>query len=283
LADPSLGVGVADPMSDRAAVWLPLLRELTETSPDRIVFKRSAAAFRGVSDIDAYAPPGSWPEIERRFQMWAGRTGLQVVVVCRHDWRGPTLVAVRPGDPHLFTLDVKSTRFLHGSPLFKPSDLVRVSTVDDDGIRHLRVGADGAIKLLIDGMTRSGKRNDAGLAAKGIIAALAADPDAAMAASLFAGMAAPAMRRGMEALLAGGWSRLDMGLVSAWFHARALARPDLLMRLLHWRFVAAPSCAVGRSVVDNAPVDGDAWLRAVRDSHRIESETSANVGAVPLE
>jgi hypothetical protein len=283
LADPSLGAGVADPMSDRAAVWLPFLRELTETSPDRIVFKRSASAFRGVSDIDAYAPPGSWPEIERRFRAWASRTGLQVVVVCGHDWRGPTLVAVRPGDPHLFTLDVKSTRFLHGSPLFTSSDLVPVSTVDEDGIRHLQVGADGAIKLLVDGMTRSGKRNDAGLAAKGTIAALAADPDAAMAVGTFAGVAAPAFRRGIEALLGGGWSRIDMGLVAAWFHVRALTRPDLLIRLLHWRFVAAPSCAVGRSVVDNAPVDSDAWLRAVRDSHRVEPETSATVGAVPLE
>jgi hypothetical protein len=167
----------------------------------------------------------------------------------------------------LFTLDVKSARFFHGSRLFTSSDLVPVSTVDEDGIRHLRIGADGAIKLLIDGMTRSGRRNDAGLAAKGIIAALAADPDAAIVVGLSAGVAAPAFRRGIEALLGGGWSRIDMGLVAAWFHVRALTRPDLLVRLLHWRFMAAPSCAVGRSVVHGVPMDGEAWLRAVRESH----------------
>ncbi len=264
---------------DRAHIWLPLLRDLMETIPEQVVVKGSHGALASVSDVDMYARRGSFPAIERRFRSWAADNGLQVVVVCRHDWRGPTMLAIRADDVHPFTLDVKVGRFFHGSFLYSANDLRDHSTVDGDGVRRMRQGAEATANLLVYGTTRSGRRNAAGFAAKDIEASLAADVSGAMAAARFAGAAAPALRRGIEQILAGSWSRREMATVIAWCYARAVARPDRVVRQLKWRFLDGPSCAVTRIVDRRIPDDRERWLLDVADSHPVSGFLGLSDGA----
>ena len=270
-------------MTDRAPIWLPLLRDLAERLPDQVVIKGSIAAFGGVSDVDMYAPRSSFAAIERRFRAWAADNGLQVVVVCRHDWRGPTMVAIRADDAHPFTLDVKVGRFYHGSFLYTIDDLRDLVTIDQHGLRRLRIGAEGTANLLIYGTTRRGRHHAAGFAAKDIEGSLAGDRPGALAASRFAGVAAPALRRGIQRLLDGGWSTRDMATVVAWCYARAIARPDRVLRQLKWRFVDGPGCAVTQIVDRRIPDDRERWLHDVADSHPVSGFlglTDGVVGAV---
>ena len=254
---------------DRAHIWLPLLRDLAESLPEQVVIKGSTGALDGVSDVDMYARRGSFPAIERRFRAWAADNGLHVVVVCRHDWRGPTMVAIRPDDAHPFSLDVKVGRFYHGSFLFTIDDLHELAAVDQHGLRRMRIGAEGTANLLLYGITRGGRRRDAGFAAKDIEGSLSADHAGAMLAARFAGVAAPALRRGIQHVLDGRWSTRDMATVIAWCYARSIARPDRVFRQLKWRFVDRPACAVTQIVDRRIPHDRERWLRDVADSHPV--------------
>lgn len=267
-------------MTDRAHLWLPLLRDLAESLPEQVVIKGSTDALGGISDVDMYAPRSSFAAIERRFRAWAIENGLRVVVVCRHDWRGPTMIAIRPDDAHPFTLDVKVGRFYHGSFLYTIDDLRDLATVDRHGIRRLRIGAEGVANLLVYGTTRRGRRHAAGFAAKDVAGSIAADPTGALAASQFAGVAAPALRHGIQRLLEGGWSTRDMATVVAWCYARAGARPDRVLRQLRWRFIVGPACAVTQIVDRRIPGDRDRWLRAVADSHPVSGFLGVNDGIV---
>lgn len=268
---------------DRAHLWLPLLRDLTRSLPERLVFKGSQAAFDGVSDVDAYAAPTWFPSIERRFRAWAADHGLHVAVVCRHDWRGPTMVAIRSDDPYPFTLDVKVGRLYRGSFLFTIDDLHDLAALDDLDIRRLRTGAEGAIKLLVFGTTRSGRRNQIGFATKDIHGSLVRDSAGAMTASRFAGVAAPALRRGIQSVLDGGWSRRDMAMVAALCHARAVGHPDRLFRQLYWRLDAGPSCAVSQLVERRMPDDRERWLRDVAASHRVSGFLGVSDGVLGVD
>ena len=268
MIEPSSGLARADPTIDRARTCLSLLRGLSTELGHPIVFKRPAEALAGSGDIDAYARPEASADIEWSFRAWATREGLRVATVCRHDWRGPTFVAIDPADPAPFVLDVKVGRLSRGSLLFSIDDLDGLTVVDRHGIVHLRPGVDGAVKLLVDGTTRTGARHDARFEAKRVHAALISDRDGAMDATRFVGPAASALRRGIDAVLAGGWSRRDMATVVAWCYARAIVRPDLVARQIHWRFVAAPSCAIAPLVPPPPSADREAWFMAIEDAHR---------------
>jgi hypothetical protein len=265
---------------DRAHIWLPLLRDLADGLPDQVVIKGSKGALGGVSDVDMHAPRSAFPAIERRFRAWAADHGLQVVVVCRHDWRGPTMVAIRPDDAHPFTLDVKVGRFLHGSFLYTIDDLHDLAIVDQHGLRRLRIGAEATANLLVYGTTRLGRRNLAGFAAKDIEGPLAEDRAGAMLAGRFAGVAAPALRRGLQRIIDGGWSTRDMAATVAWCYARAVVRPDRVIRQLKWRFVDRPSCAVTHIVDRRIPDDRERWLRDVADSHPVSGFLGLTDGVV---
>jgi hypothetical protein len=267
-------------LTDRAHIWLPLLRDLAESLPKQVVIKGSTDALDGVSDVDMYAPRSTFAAIERRFRAWARDNGLQVVVVCRHDWRGPTMVAIRPDDANPFTLDVKVGRFYHGSFLYTIDDLRDLATVDQHGIRRLRSGAEGTANLLVYGTTRRGGRQAAGFTAKDIQRSIAGDRAGALAASQFAGVAAPALRRGIQRLLDGGWSTRDMATVVAWCYARAVARPDRVLRQLRWRFIDMPACAVTQIVDRRIPEDRARWLRDVADSHPVSGFLGLTDGVV---
>ena len=269
MGDLSRGDGAQAWTHDRARLWLPLLLDLTNSLPEHLVFKESQAAFDGVSDVDAYAAPARFPSIERRFRSWAADHGLQVAVVCRHDWRGPTMVAIRPDDPYPFMLDVKVGRLYHGSFLFTIDDLHDLAAMDDLGIRRLRTGAEGVVRLLVFGTTRSGRCDDNGFVTKDIRGSLVKDTAGAVTASRFAGVAGPALRRGIQSVLDGGWSRRDMATVVALCHARAVVHPDRLFQQLRWRLGAIRSCALSQLVERRMPDDSERWLRDVAASHPV--------------
>lgn len=257
------------PAADRSDLWLPLLRDLTEHVPEWVVLKNSRAALRGIGDVDTFAPRSVYPDIERRFRTWAAGQGLQVVVVCHHNWRGPNFVAIRPDDPYLISLDVKVGRLLRASWLVKVRDVQELTVMDELGYRRLREGAEGTLKLVFNGMTRGGRRNEAGFRDKGIVEALAADPEGALIATRFVGAAAPALRHAIRIVSEGGWSRRDMLAVEAWCYARALLRPWIPVRQVYWRRVTVPSCPVAQLPRRRLPDDREAWIDRVVATHPV--------------
>ena len=252
---------------DRAHLWLPLLQDLTTNVPGWVVLKNSKAAMRGVGDIDSFASRSDFPEIEDRVRVWSAEHGLRFVTVCRHNWRGPIIVAIREGDPYLFSLDVKVGRLLRGSMLIDVDDAHDFQVMDDLGYRRVREGAEGVMKLLYNGMRRGGSKNEAGFQQKGVLEALQADPAGAMEASRLVGMAAPALRSGIRAVLDGGWSRRDMAAVEAWCFIRSAARPDYVIRQWHWRHSEVPRCAISQLTARRMPDDVPGFLRAVAETH----------------
>jgi hypothetical protein len=257
------------PNPDRSHLWLPLIQRLTQEVPGWVVLKNSKAAMKGVGDIDSFADESDFPEIERVFRAWAADHGLQVAVICLHNWRGPIMVAIRDGDPYLFSLDVKVRRLFRGSSLIETKQAQSMALMDDLGYRRLREGPEGILKLLFNGMDHTGVRNDTMVAQKGVLEALRADPEGAMEASRIVGFAAPALRSAARAAIAGGWSRRDLAAVEAWCYIRSIARPDRLIRQVYWRKVVAPRCAFFKLERRRIPDDREAWLRDVAATHPV--------------
>jgi hypothetical protein len=254
-------------ITDRAHLWLPLLRDLTANVPGWVVLKNSKAAMNGIGDIDSFASRSDFPDIEDRVRVWSAENGLRFVTVCRHNWRGPIIVAIRDGDPYLFSLDVKIGRLFRGSMLIDVDDAQSFAVMDDLGYRRVREGAEGVMKLLYNGMYRGGAKNEVDFEKKGVLAALQADPAGAMEASRLVGMAAPALRSTIRAVLDGGWSRRDIAAVEAWCFIRSAARPDYVIRQWHWRHMEIPRCAISQLKARRMPDDVDGFLRAVADTH----------------
>jgi hypothetical protein len=257
------------PLSPRATLWLPLLRQLTDEVPDWLVIKNAAAALDGVGDIDSMACPEDWPAIERIFRMWASEHGLTMVGVCRHIWRGPNLVAWAPSDPYLMVLDVKAVRTFRGAPLITVTNALPLAESDAAGFRRMRAGGEGVIKLLHNGTARGARRNAAGLDAKGVVSLLAADPDGADLAAAWTGRSAPPLRRAIRAVVRGRWPRRDLLLVEAGAMARAVGHPGPLIRQLGLRATGerCPFIHLTRHDHRRLPEDGKAWITLMRRTH----------------
>lgn len=264
---------------DRTAAWLALLADLTQACPDWLVLKNASAALAGMGDVDTFAPPDAWPTIERRFRRWAADQGLLFAGTCRHNWRGPNFIAVGPDDPYIWSLDVKRLRTFRGAVLITVDDALALAAPPDDSFHRLRPGAEGVLKLLFNGLRYGGRRNDEGLHKKGVLEALRADPAGAMEASRLVGTAAPALRRGVRALLDGDWSRRDMLAVEAWSLGRAARRPDLGVRQLWQRWVVFPTCPVVRLPDRRIPDDRADWLRRMDEAHGGEPSLAPDEGA----
>jgi hypothetical protein len=253
---------------DRTAVWLPLLETLTRERSDWIVLKNAAAALAGLGDVDTFAPPPAWPAIETTFRRWADEQGLLAVATCRHNWRGPNFIAIGADDPYIWSLDVKRLRTFRGSCLITVESALALAAPDDGDFRRLRPGAEGVLKLLFNGLRPGGHPNEDGLRRKGVVDALRADPSGAFQAAELVGAAAPALRRGIRAVLDGDWSRRDMLAVETWSLGRSALRPDYAVRQLWMRWVVFPTCPVVRLPDRRVPDDRAAWLRAMDRTHR---------------
>lgn len=257
---------------DRTELWLPLLRELTETFPGWAVWKNVASAFAGTGDVDSFAPPSDWSAIEETFSRWASWQGLGPMIVCRHIPQGPHFIALQEGSPYIVQLDVKVRGTFRGSTLIDAWQLSELSEIDDLGFRRVRPGIEGVIKLLMNGTRKGGAPNPEGLRVKRVAELLRQDPEGAARASELVGAAAAPLRRGIAAVVTGGWDRRAMRQVDAWCLARSVAEPVTALSRIWFLKYQAPRCEVVTLIRDHerrVPADRDGWLRAVARDHEV--------------
>lgn len=257
---------------DRTELWLPLLRELTATYPRWAVWKNVASAFAGTGDVDSFAPPEDWPAIERTFERWVADHDLGPVIVCRHIPQGPHFMTLQEGSPYLVQLDVKVRGTFRGSTLIDAADLEQLSEIDPLGFRRVRPGVEGIIKLCMNGTRKGGGPDVEALRAKRVVELLAEDPAGADAGLALVGAAAPTLRRGVEALLAGGWDHTAMRRVEAWCAVRSLVEPGTAFSRLWFLKYRAPRCPVVTLIRDHdrrVPDDRAGWLAEVARDHEV--------------
>ena len=256
----------------RAELWLPFLRYLTDQYPGWGVWKNVESALHGHGDVDSLAPPWDWPAIQRDFGAWVRERELGPWIVCRHVPQGPHLVAVPPGDAYLLQLDVKTRATFRGSTLVRANDLRDLAVVDPQGIRRLRPGAEGVVKLLSNGMRPGGMADPVGLRRKGVVGLLASDPEGARALAERLGPMTGPLRAGIEALLSGGWDGAAMRRVERMALLRALAEPGTAASRLWFQHVLKGRCAVLDRIRNHdrsIPHGRERWLDAVSRNHRV--------------
>jgi hypothetical protein len=257
-------------LSGRGPTWLPLLEHLTRSVPEWVVLKNLDSAFDGHGDVDTMAPPRTWPGIERAFREWAGGAGLSVVGVCRHNRRGPNMLARADGDPYLYILDVKVMRPWRLSPFVTADDALEFAILDPAGYRRARTGLGATLKLLFNGTAYGGRADEAAMRVKHVREELREDPDGALRAARLVGAAAPALRRGIRAAMDDRWSHRDMLAVEVWCAARGLRHPVNLVRQVRARRTRADRCPSLRLSYRDArrlPDDANAWVAAFADAH----------------
>ena len=257
-------------LTGRGPIWLPLLEHLTASVPEWVVLKNLDSAFDGHGDVDTMAPPRTWPAIERAFRDWADDAGLSVVGVCRHNRRGPNMLARREGDPYLYILDVKVMRPWRFSRFVTAEDALAFAILDAAGYRRARTGLGATLKLLFNGTAYGGRADEAAMRVKHVREELRADPEGALRAARLVGAAAPALRRGIRAAMDDGWSRRDMLAVEVWCAARGLREPVGLVRQIRGRRTHADRCPSLRlSYRDDRrlPDDTNAWVTAFVTAH----------------
>ena len=259
---------------DRTELWLPLLRRLTDDFPGWAVWKNVASAFAGAGDVDSFAPPEDWSAIERTFESWAAENGLGPVIVCRHIPQGPHFVALEPGSPYIVQLDVKIRGTFRGSTLIDAWDLRDLSEIDPLGFRRVRPGAEGVIKLLMNGTHRGGRPNRDGLAAKRVPELLASDPEGVDEAAKLLGRAAEPLRQGAAAVVAGRWNAAAMRRVDRWCLLRSVAEPHVAASRLWFLYYQAQRCPVVSLIRDHdrrVPADRESWLSEVARNHEVRA------------
>jgi hypothetical protein len=257
---------------DRSAIWLPLLRRLTEVSPHWVVWKNADAALSGTGDIDAAAPEHDWPIIEREFREWAAMYELGPVVVCHHIPGGLNLVAVPPGMATFLEVGVKARRIWRGATLFVLDDLKPLMVLDPRGFRRLRPGAEGLFKLLLNGARWDGGANWDALHTKCVPALLRDDPEGTRLAARRFGFAQAAAVRCAERVAAGEWDRGAMLTLESWALLRAARNPTVLANRARFRLRAEAVCPVVSALLRDhrrIPADRTSWLRTVATNHTV--------------
>lgn len=259
---------------DRSALWLPFLQRLTDRFPRWAVWKNVRSALTGHGDVDSFAPRADWAAIEGEFRAWAAAEGLAPVIVCRHIPQGPHFIALEAHSPYLVQLDVKERATLRGGTLLDVDDLLALAEIDARGFRRIRPGAEGVIKLLLNGMSRGGHRDERALQAKGIVALLQQDPDGVGAIARRFGSAERPLLDAVAALLAGGWEQRALRAVERHAYLRALGEPTVAVSRLWFNAVASARCPVIRLIRQHdrrVPDDRAGWLAEVRRDHRVDA------------
>lgn len=258
--------------ADRTGLWLPLLRELTDTYPGWAVWKNVESAFAGTGDVDSFAPPSDWPAIQRTFIDWVGRSGLGPVLICRHIPQGPHFITFEEGSPYIVQLDVKERGTFRGSTLIDAWSLLPLTHVNEKGIRTVRPGAEGVIKLCLNGVRKGGRPNTESLRVKRVAELLKSDPEGVAVAARLLGPARDALLRGATAVIDGDWDRRAMMTVEAWSAVRGIASPGVAASRWWFLNVTAPRCGVVSLIRDHdRRIDGDveSWLQSVSEDHTI--------------
>lgn len=257
---------------DRTTLWRPLLRQLTETYPGWAVWKNVASAYAGTGDVDSFAPPSDWPAIQQTFTEWAWQRGLGPVLICRHIPQGPHFITFEEGSPYIVQLDVKERGTFRGSTLIDNWSLLPLTRIDQHGVRAVRPGTEGVIKLCMNGVVKGGRPNHDGLRVKRVAELLRSDPEGVAAAAELLGPARDALLRGADAVMAGRWDRRAMLTVEAWSGLRGLATPRVAASRWWFLNVTAGRCGVVTLIRDHdRRIDGDlqTWLASVAEHHTI--------------
>ena len=263
----------------RAQLWLPLLRRLTAASPTWLVWKNVESALEGQGDIDSAALPADWDALEEHFVAWAREFDLMPVVACNHIPGGRNLVAVPSGSTTFLELSIKNDKAFRGSNLFVLDDLLAMSRMDDRGFRTLRPGAEGLLKLVLNGSKWFGRPDREGLESKRVRELLAEDPDGVAQAARLFGRAEGAARDLARAVIADTWDRRAMVTIEARALANAVRRPPASARRAWFRLTMPRRCpvvyAIGHGRLVGDPRDG--WLGDVAKTHVVYASEDAPV------
>jgi hypothetical protein len=263
----------------REAVWMQLLQRLTAISDTWAVWKNVDSALLRDGDIDSMASPSDWPAIEIEARAWAARHGLGPLIPCTHIPGGMNLVVPDADSPYLFEIGVKERKLFRGSALFTYEQMLPLVRMDPRGFRCVAPGAEGVLKLLLNGTRRGGAKDPDGLRDKNVVRLLRDDPvGARRAVQAIGGAAAPALQRAVDAAAAGEWARGAMAVVELRALLRMLADPAMTIRRA--RFIASRRnpCPVVHALLGNAryiPGDRARWLSDVARTHPLTEEVPA--------
>jgi hypothetical protein len=254
---------------ERRELWLALIRRLTEASPTWLVWKNVDSALDGGGDIDSASAPADWDTLESVFLEWAREFELLPVAMCRHIPGGRNLIAAPPGTPTFFELSIKHDKAFRGSNLFVLDDLLAMSEMDDLGFRKLRAGAEGMLKLVLNGSKWFGRPNAEGLKSKHVPELLASDPEGVALASALFGRAAGAARDLASAVVDGGWDMRAMGTIEARAVGNGLLDPPVMARRAWFRLTMSKRCPVVYAIARSREIGEprDEWLAGVAATH----------------
>ncbi|MDQ2913052.1 MAG: hypothetical protein M3T56_07320 [Chloroflexota bacterium] len=252
--------------------WLPLLRRITEVSPDWLVWKNADLALAGDGDIDSAAPEREWPKIVPEFVTWAREFRLGPVAVCRHIGGGVELIAIPEEATAFVELGMKAKRFFRGSTLYRAEDFIPLAQLDTRGFRRLRPGAEGLMKLVLQGFRWSGAPNVRALREKQVLELIRSDPLGARAAARLFGVAEAAVVAAADAAASGRWDRRAVLTVQTRQLVRGLRDPGPLIRRARFKLAGGKPCAVTRAMFEDRrriPDDRERWLALVRRDHQM--------------
>lgn len=263
-------------LSQRSPLWLPLLQRLTEVSQSWMVFKNAESAFNGFGDVDSSAPRDEHKVLIEEFRSWAERNRLGPVVVCEHAPTLAVLVALSGAEP-FFALDLSSRKIFLGSTMFTPRLLRPLAEIDNRGFRRLRPGAEGMIKLLLNGTRRDGHPNVRALEAKDVPRLLALDPEGVRQAARMFGPAEKATVKLAHAVVMGGWDRRAALTAQGWFVLRAVTEPKSVRDRARFR-IAVKRCPLLRAAMAGrrVPAHASQWLDEVRRTHDVYDAGAAS-------
>lgn len=254
----------------RGLLWLPLLQRLTVLSPRFVVWKNASAALEGRGDLDVIAPPSDWDKIEGEFRRWARSAGLQPVAVCRHIPGSMFLLAADPERPAFFELDLKARGTFRGTTVFRAADLQRVSELDPRGFRRLRPGAEGVLKLIVNGTADDGNLNPHRIQRERVMELLRSDPVGVERATRLFGRTRAQVLGLVDGFLREEWDRYRLLQFRARMRLGLLLEPAHLLRRLWSRIGPDRECRGIKSLIKEGrlvPGDG-ASLQRVIQSHR---------------
>ena len=262
----------------RGVLWLPLLQRLAVLSPQSVVWKNASAALEGHGDVDVIAPPSDWDAIEREFHRWAEAAGLQPVAVCRHVPGSMFLLAADPERSAFFELDIKARGSYRGTTVFRASDLEPVSELDSRGFRRLRPGAEGVLKLILNGTGDDGNLNPLRVQRERIVELLRQDAAGATRAAQLFGAASTQVLALVNCFLRGEWDRSRMLMFRARLRLRLILEPANVLRRLLSRIGPDRDCRGIKSLIKEkrlVPAD-PASLQQIARAHRSAAGAAAS-------
>ncbi|CAN5577195.1 hypothetical protein BH20ACT23_BH20ACT23_23540 [soil metagenome] len=265
---------------DSAALWLPLLRDLSHLSPDHAVWKNAESGLKGTGDVDFVAPQSSWPAVEEAFRSWAECNAMGPVIACRHMPDTVFLVAVDRARSDFVQLDVRSRMTFRGSTVFVPGDLGACFELDTRGFRRLRPGAEGLLKLVVSGIAPGGRPKHRAIAKESVVELLTRDPRGVDAGAAVCGPVRDAARRGAQAVRESRWNRRAMATVEAWFVAKGLAEPLTVWGRARAKRAKSECLLIQTSIKQSRRISGEIedWLRRVETDHAVSGVLPAPKG-----